>query len=140
MRPNYSMEHRAWGLGQLRINKETYGPDPTLLCSCLFFACFLLPWYRSINLPVMKTKILLILIMISVSCAAEAQIMLNVDAHQKKPDKDITFKYISKSLQSGVMLSAIEKSTGETIEISSRDLKNVSSCQRTSIRYGRVNY
>jgi len=73
----------------------------------------------------MKTKILLILIIISVSCAAEAQIMLNVDAHQKKPDRDITFKYISKSLQSGVVLSAIEKSTGETIEISSRDLKNV---------------
>ncbi len=40
--------------------------------------------------------------MISVGYAAEAQIILNVDAHQKKPDKNITFKYISKSLQSGV--------------------------------------
>jgi hypothetical protein len=73
----------------------------------------------------MKTKILLVLMMISVACAAEAQITLNVDAHQKKPDKDITFKYILKSVQSGVVLRAIEKGTGETIEINSRDLKNV---------------
>lgn len=73
----------------------------------------------------MRTKILLVLILISVAYSAEAQIMLNVDAHQKKPDKDITFKYISKSAQSGFVLRAIEKGTGETIDINSRDLKNV---------------
>lgn len=61
---------------------------------------------------------------VSVVNAAEAQIALNVDAHQKKPDKDITFKYISRNLQSGVVLRAIDKGTGETIEINSRDLKN----------------
>ena len=62
--------------------------------------------------------------MISVANAAEAQIILNVDAHQKKPDKDITFKYIFRNPQSGVVLRAIEKGTGEIIEINSRDLKN----------------
>ncbi len=63
--------------------------------------------------------------MISVAYVAEAQIMLNVDAHQKKPDRDITFKFISRSVQLGFVLTAVEKSTGETIEFSSRDLKNV---------------
>jgi len=72
----------------------------------------------------MKTKILVVLMMISVAYAAEAQIILNVDAHQKKPDKDITFKYIFRNPQSGVVLRAIEKGTGEIIEINSRDLKN----------------
>ncbi|MFZ0472314.1 MAG: M48 family metalloprotease [Bacteroidales bacterium] len=73
----------------------------------------------------MKTKILLALMMISVAYTAESQIAINVDAHQKKPDRDITFKYISKSPQLGLVLRAIEKSTGETIEFSPRDLKNI---------------
>lgn len=63
--------------------------------------------------------------MISVAYTAESQIAINVDAHQKKPDRDITFKYISKIAQLGVVLRAIEKSTGETIEFSPRDLKNI---------------
>jgi hypothetical protein len=73
----------------------------------------------------MKTKILLALMMISVAYTAESQIAINVDAHQKKPDRDITFKYISKSAQLGFVFRAIEKSTGETIEFSPRDLKNI---------------
>ena len=85
----------------------------------LFVAC-----YRSINLRVMKTMILLALMMISLADATEAQIPLNVDAHQKKPDKDITFTYIYRNLQSGVVLRAIDKGTGEATEINSRDLKN----------------
>lgn len=63
--------------------------------------------------------------MTSAACTAEAQIVLNLDAHHKKLDKDITFQYISKSLQSGVVLRAIEKSTAATIEVNSRDLKNI---------------
>jgi beta-barrel assembly-enhancing protease len=73
----------------------------------------------------MKTTILLALMLLSVTYAAEAQILINVDAHQKKPDRDLTFKNISRSQQLGYVLTAIVKGTGETIEFSSRDLKNV---------------